>query len=56
MNHEDPDSRMMQGNSTQESRGAVDVWLQRELKRRYDETLREPVPDDLLALIERAGN
>lgn len=30
---------------------AVDVWLRRDLKRRYDDALREPLPRDLVDLL-----
>jgi len=32
---------------------AVDLWIARELRRGYNRTLSEPVPEDLLRLIER---
>jgi hypothetical protein len=32
---------------------AFDLWLQRGLHRLYDEVAREPVPEELLRLIER---
>jgi hypothetical protein len=39
-----------------EPRGAaVALWLQGDLKRRYDDALREPLPRELLALVEHAG-
>jgi hypothetical protein len=53
MKHEDPDSRRVQGRSMQEPYNAVDLWLHKELKRRYDDALREPLPDELVALLER---
>jgi hypothetical protein len=31
---------------------AVDRWIKRELQRSYDQILSEPVPDDLLALLD----
>ena len=31
-----------------------EAWLQSDLQRLYDETLHEPVPDDLLVLLARA--
>ena len=34
---------------------AFDRWLNRELTRLYDDALAEPVPDDLLKLIDGAG-
>jgi hypothetical protein len=30
-----------------------DIWLQKQLHAMYDEIASEPLPDDLLALIER---
>lgn len=32
---------------------AFDVWLQRGLHQLYDDIAREPVPDELLKLIEK---
>ncbi len=32
--------------------GAFDVWLQRGLHELYDNVAREPIPDELLRLIE----
>lgn len=34
---------------------AFDRWLQRELARLYDQTLSEPVPDELLKLLKDSG-
>jgi len=34
------------------SDAAFDVWLQRGLHALYDEVAREPIPDELLKLIE----
>ena len=31
---------------------AFDVWLQRSLHQLYDDVAREPIPDELLKLIE----
>jgi len=31
---------------------AFDTWLQRELHQMYDKVAREPIPDDLLKLID----
>jgi hypothetical protein len=31
---------------------AFDVWLERDLRRMFDAVAREPIPDDLLKLIE----
>lgn len=31
---------------------AFDTWLQRELHQMYDQVAREPIPDDLLKLID----
>ncbi|MBR0662617.1 hypothetical protein GWK15_22535 [Roseomonas oryzicola] len=31
---------------------AFDIWLRRGLRTMYDEVAREPIPDDLLRLIE----
>ena len=31
---------------------AFDIWLQRSLHQLYDDIAREPIPDDLLKLIE----
>lgn len=37
---------------------AVRIWMRQELKRRYDDALREPVPRDLIDLIDgdRSGD
>ncbi|MBO1080765.1 NepR family anti-sigma factor [Roseomonas haemaphysalidis] len=32
---------------------ALEQWTQRNLKDRYDEALKEPVPDELLALLRQ---
>lgn len=32
---------------------AFDIWLRRSLHRLYDEAMREPIPPELLRLIER---
>ncbi len=32
---------------------ALEQWTQRNLKERYDATLQEPVPDELLALLRQ---
>ena len=34
--------------------GAVALWLRDELGRQYDGTLGEPLPRDLVALVERS--
>jgi hypothetical protein len=34
---------------------AFDRWLQRELSKLYDDALSEPIPDDLLRLLEDGG-
>lgn len=34
---------------------AFDRWLQRELARLYDQTLSEPVPEELLKLLKDTG-
>ncbi len=35
---------------------AFDTWLDRELQRMFDEVAREPIPDDLLKLIDGHAN
>lgn len=35
---------------------AFDVWLQRSLHKLFDEVTKEPVPDELLRLIEEDRN
>lgn len=37
---------------SRQSDAAFDVWLQRGLHALYDEVAREPIPDELLKLIE----
>lgn len=32
---------------------AVGIWMRQDLKRRYDAALREPLPRDLIELIEQ---
>lgn len=32
---------------------ALDQWTQRALKHQYDQTLEEPLPEDLLALVRQ---
>ncbi|MGX9962313.1 hypothetical protein ACVFYP_03265 [Roseomonas sp. F4] len=34
---------------------AFDRWLQAELARRYDDALAEPVPDELLRLLQASN-
>jgi len=36
--------------------GAFDVWLQRGLHQLYDDVAREPIPDELLKLIQEDRN
>lgn len=37
---------------TQKGQGAFDVWLQRGLHKLFDDVASEPVPEELLRLIE----
>ena len=49
-----PHSWTMPAPAASDCQGApVELWVRDELKRRYDETLREPLPRDLVALIEQ---
>ena len=36
-----------------EGAGAFDIWLQRGLHQLYDSVAKEPIPDELLRLIEQ---
>jgi hypothetical protein len=38
--------------ASRKTEAAFDTWLQRGLHRLYDEVAREPIPDELLKLIE----
>jgi len=54
MDHNVPHFWAMPASASADSQGAaVELWVRDELKRRYDEALREPLPHDLVALIER---
>ncbi len=35
---------------------AVDRWVRKSLAQRFDETLREPLPEALLKLLDEAGS
>jgi hypothetical protein len=37
----------------QKAAKAIDEWLQRGLHKLFDEVAKEPIPDDLLRLIEK---
>lgn len=37
----------------QDREDAFDIWLQRSLHKLFDEVAKEPVPDELLRLIEQ---
>ena len=39
-------------NKTQKAQGAFDLWLQRGLHKLFDDVASEPVPEELLRLIE----
>ncbi len=47
---EAPDKRGR--NARLEPDAAFDLWLERSLRALYDEVAKEPIPDDLLKLIE----
>ena len=36
-------------------RTTTDIWIERELKRSYDSVLAEPVPPELLRLLQPTG-
>lgn len=41
------------GERAAEAARAFDIWLRRSLHRLYDDTTREPIPPELLRLIEQ---
>ena len=41
------------GRTEKDGAGAFDIWLQRGLHQLYDSVAKEPIPDDLLKLIEQ---
>ncbi len=46
-------ARSQQGFRPRPEAKAIDAWLQRSLGERFDETLVEDVPNELLALVSR---
>ena len=51
-----PRSKKPRGKSDAEGNSAFDTWLNRGLHKMFDEVAREPIPDDLLKLIEDDRN
>lgn len=45
-------ARLADGTKTDKAE-AFDIWLQRGLHQLYDSVAKEPIPDDLLRLIEQ---
>jgi hypothetical protein len=49
----DPKGMKRYGQTMAVERRALDQWTQRTLKSQYDQTLEEPLPEDLLTLVRQ---